>query len=115
MWEPQMALADHGWRVVAPYLCGMGEGDAAGRDGKSRTCTSIDDFAGQVIDLLDALHVHDSVVCGLSMGGYTAFAMFRLAARYFRGLVLADTRPQADTPQGIEGRKRMLRVVRDNG
>jgi len=49
------------------------------------------------------------------MGGYVALAMFRLAARYFRGLVLADTRTQADTPEGTEGRKRMLALVREKG
>ena len=46
------------------------------------------------------------------MGGYIAFAMFRHAPRYFRGLVLADTRAQADTPEGVDGRKRMLAAGR---
>ena len=65
--------------------------------------------------MLDTLHIDDAVVGGLSMGGYVTFALFRHAARYFRGLVLADTRSQADTPEGIEGRKRMLALVRDKG
>jgi pimeloyl-ACP methyl ester carboxylesterase len=30
-------------------------------------------------------------------------------------MVLADTRPQADTPEAIEGRKRLLAVVREKG
>ena len=37
------------------------------------------------------------------------------AARYIRGLVLADTRPQADTPEGVEGRRKMLALVREKG
>ena len=49
------------------------------------------------------------------MGGYVTFALFRHAPRYFRGIVLADTRPQADTPEAIEGRKRLLAVVRQKG
>jgi len=75
----------------------------------------MDDCAADVIDLLDALHIENAVIGGLSMGGYVAFALFRHAPRYFRGMVLADTRPQADTPEAIEGRKRLLGVVREKG
>ena len=49
------------------------------------------------------------------MGGYVAFALFRHAPRYFQGLVLADTRSQADTPEAVEGRKRLLAVVQEKG
>ena len=109
MWEPQLELADAGWRVIAPQLRGM-DGGAA-----DPPATSIDDFAADVIDLLDALHIDDAVIGGLSMGGYVAFALFRHAPRYFRGLVLADTRSQADTPEGVESRKRMVALVREKG
>jgi len=110
MWEPQLALAGLGWRVIAPQLGGAGE-DAGGASASA----SMDDLAGETVDLLDALHIDQAVIGGLSMGGYVALAMFRLAARYFRGLVLADTRTQADTPEGIEGRKRMLALLREKG
>jgi 3-oxoadipate enol-lactonase len=108
MWEPQLALADLGWRVVAPQLGGVDGGTAA-------PVASMDDYAGEVVDLLDALRIEDAVIGGLSMGGYVTLALFRHAPRYFRGMVLADTRPQADTPEGVEGRKRMLALVREKG
>ena len=109
MWEGQLALADSGWRVIAPQLRGFdgGAGDPP--------AASVDDYAGDVIDLLDALHLKLVVVGGLSMGGYVAFALLRLAARYVQGLVLADTRSQADTPEGVAGRARLLQVVQDKG
>jgi pimeloyl-ACP methyl ester carboxylesterase len=109
MWEPQLALASNGWRVIAPQLRGMDGGST------DQAATSMDEHAGDIIDLLDALHVEDAVVGGLSMGGYVAFALLRHAARYVRGLVLADTRPQADTPEGVEGRRKMLALVREKG
>ena len=109
MWEEQLALASGGWHVVVPQLRGFdgGIGDPP--------AASVDDYAGDVIDLLDALHVKQAVVGGLSMGGYVAFALLRLAARYVHGLILADTRSQADTAEGIAGRTRLLQVVQDTG
>ena len=109
MWEPQLALAAQGWRVVAPQLRGFdgGVGDTP--------ASSFDDYAGDVIDLLDGLHIEEAIIGGLSMGGYAAFAIFRRAPRYVRGLVLADTRSQADTPEGRAGRTRLLQLLAEHG
>src|SRR5262249_59183411 len=76
---------------------------------------SIDDYAGDVIDLLDSLHIDEAVIAGLSMGGYIAFAILRHAARYVHALVLADTKSPGDSPEAIEGRKRLLQLVTDKG
>jgi 3-oxoadipate enol-lactonase len=110
MWERQLSLAAAaGWRVVVPQLRGFdgGAGDPA--------AASMDDYAGDVIDLLDSLHIDDAVIGGLSMGGYIAFAVLRHAARYVHALVLADTKSQADSPEAIDGRKRLLQLVHDKG
>jgi pimeloyl-ACP methyl ester carboxylesterase len=109
MWEGQLALADDGWRVIAPQLRGFDGSDT------DPLATSIDDYAGDVVDLLDALDIEEAVFGGLSMGGYIAFAIFRHAPRYFQGLILADTRSQADTPEGVAGRQRMLQLVDETG
>jgi 3-oxoadipate enol-lactonase len=126
MWEGQLALADRGWRILAPELGSDQGGPVPVRNAETRPPTSqpptaetrpptMDDYAGGVVDLLDALHIHEVVVGGLSMGGYVAFALLRHAARYVQGLVLADTRPQADTPEAVEGRKTLLRLVQEKG
>jgi pimeloyl-ACP methyl ester carboxylesterase len=109
MWEPQLALTDLGWRVVVPQLRGFDGGT------DDPPATTVDDYAGDVIDLVDALHLENAVIGGLSMGGYVTLALFRHAPRYFRGMILADTRAEADTPEAIENRKRMLALVRDKG
>jgi pimeloyl-ACP methyl ester carboxylesterase len=109
MWEPQLVLAEQGWRVIAPQLRGFDDAD------HESPASSVDDFAGDIIDLLDRLHIHEAVIGGLSMGGYVALAMFRHAPRYFQGLVLADTRADADTPAAVEGRQRMLTLVQTRG
>jgi pimeloyl-ACP methyl ester carboxylesterase len=110
MWDPQVAgMPPLGWRVIVPELRGFGEGLG------DPPVTSIDDYAGDTIDLLDRLHVDTAVICGLSMGGYIAFSMFRHAPNYFRAMVLADTRSQGDTPEAVAGRKSMQQLVRDKG
>jgi 3-oxoadipate enol-lactonase len=105
MWEPQLALADEGWRVIAP--------DFASSSTAARP--TMDDYAGRVIDLFDSLRLHEAVVAGLSMGGYVAFAIFRHAPRYIQGLILSDTRAEADTPQAVEGRQKMQALVAEKG
>jgi len=109
MWDPQAVFASRGWRLIVPELRGFGDG--AG----DPPTTSIDDYAGDTIDLLDKLHVDSAVICGLSMGGYIAFSMFRHAPNYFRAMVLADTKSQADTPEAVAGRKNMQQLVREQG
>ena len=109
MWEPQLALVSEGWRIVAPHLRGMDGGHG------ETPQSSFDDVAGSVVDLLDGLHIDRAVIGGVSMGGYLAFALHKWAARYFAGMVLADTRPEADSPQAVDGRQRMLALLRERG
>lgn len=109
MWEPQLGLADFGWRVIAPHFRGFGGSRI------DPLQVSMDDYVSDVIDLLDALHIESAVVAGLSMGGYAAFALFRRAPRYVRALILADTRPQGDTKQARQQRESMLSLVHDKG
>jgi len=109
MWEPQFPLAERGWRIIVPELRGFGDGTG------DPPTTSVDDYAADIIDLLDALHVEDAVIAGLSMGGYIAFSMFRHAPNYFRAVVLADTRSQGDPPEAVAGRKSMQQLARDKG
>jgi len=111
MWEGQLTFAASGWHVIAPHVRGV---DAGLNDRPTATVT-MDDYAADVVDLLDALHVEDAVLCGLSMGGYLALALMRLAPTYARGLILADTKSQADTPEALEARRGMLSLVESQG
>jgi 3-oxoadipate enol-lactonase len=111
MWAPQFALAAQGWRVIAPHLRGLGGVAAAG----DPPVQSMDDYVADLVDLLDQLPIKTAVVGGLSLGGYVAFALLRLAPRYLSGLILADTRPQADSAAALEGRRGMLERLVEGG
>lgn len=116
-WHPQFDPSLR-CRVIAPDLRGFGGSSrVATRDGVARDepATSMEDYARDVVQLLDALDIESAVVCGLSMGGYVAFALHRLAASRIRALVLADTRAESDTEEGRRGRQAMLAALAERG
>src|SRR6185436_13611706 len=110
MWRAQLESVPQGWRFIAPDLRGFGRflPPEGGR-------ITMDDYAADVLALMDGLELDDAVIGGLSMGGYVAFAMYRQAPRRFTGLVLADTRSQADTPQARQVREQTRELVRTDG
>jgi 3-oxoadipate enol-lactonase len=110
MWKPQLERVPGGWRFVVPDLRGLGEGRL-----DEGTALTMDDYAIDIVALMDALTIDRAVLGGLSMGGYIAFAFHRFAPERVRGLVLSDTRPQGDTAEGARGRMAMLERLRTDG
>lgn len=109
-WAPQLAAVPAGWRALAPDFRGFGTQGAG-----DEPVTSVDDYARDVLAALDARGVDRAVVAGVSMGGYVAFALLRLAPRRVRALVLANTRMDADPPEGRAKRKAMLELIAREG
>jgi pimeloyl-ACP methyl ester carboxylesterase len=112
MWEAQLAGAPDGWRYLAPDLRGFGRSDP---DEMAPRAPSIDDYARDILALLDYLGVDRAVVAGLSMGGYAAFALLRLAAARVGGLVLANTKAGPDGEEARRGRAGMLELLARTG
>lgn len=110
MWRPQLERVPHGWRSLAPDLRGFGGTGTGGSP-----ALTMADHAGDVLGFLDALEIRDAAIAGLSMGGYIAFALFRLAAPRLRGLILADTRPQPDSSEGLRHRRALLELLHAKG
>ncbi|NGZ02956.1 MAG: alpha/beta hydrolase [Nitrospira sp. WS238] len=109
MWDEQaQALSSH-FRVLTIDLRGHGESDAP------LWRYTLDQAADDVIGLLDHLSIQQAVFVGLSMGGYILFALYRRYADRVRGLVLSNTRAQADTIEGKEGRFQMAQTAYKNG
>jgi pimeloyl-ACP methyl ester carboxylesterase len=75
---------------------------------------SLDTFAASVLAALDSRGIERFTVVGLSMGGYLAFALWRLAAERIRALALCNTRASADDDAQRQARLAMAdRVDRD--
>ncbi|MEU7701622.1 alpha/beta hydrolase [Streptomyces sp. NPDC039028] len=115
MWQPQIDRFARTHRVIAPDLRGYGATPlrtapgpgGAPRDAEAPEATGLDAFAADLVAVLDALHVDDCVVAGLSMGGQIAMELYRGHPGRVRGLVLADTFPAAETDEGRAARNAM--------
>jgi pimeloyl-ACP methyl ester carboxylesterase len=100
MWRPQVdAAAAAGWRVIAPDLRGYGESPEAGGT------PAFEDFATDLLALLDGLAIERVVVGGLSMGGQIAMEVCRQSPQRVRGLLLAATFPQSESEEGQHRRR----------
>lgn len=111
MWEGQVEALPPGWRLIAPDLRGFGGSTIADPDEPA----SIDDYADDVLAVMQRLGIESAVIGGCSMGGYALFALLRRAAQAARALLLIDTRPGADTPEARENRRGMLAVLDREG
>ncbi|MGW2960461.1 alpha/beta fold hydrolase [Streptomyces sp. NPDC001220] len=109
MWHPQRTAFAPSRRVIAPDLRGYGASPV------TPGVTPLSRFAADLAELLDALEVETCVLVGLSMGGQIAMECYDLfGAERVRGLVLADTSPSPETPEGRRARNAMAdRLLRE--
>jgi pimeloyl-ACP methyl ester carboxylesterase len=98
--------------MIAPDLRGFGP---AADISIGESVPTIADFAEDIDALLEALGIAEGVIGGLSMGGYVTFELCRKSPERFTGMVLADTRAQADTTEGRDARRKMIELVESRG
>lgn len=106
-WEPVTSLLDPGVRVLAPDAPGFG-GRPASRG------WAIADWADEVAGAI-AAEGGAAVVAGLSMGGYAALALAARHPEVVRGLLLADTRAEADDDTVRAGRSDAIAAIAADG
>jgi pimeloyl-ACP methyl ester carboxylesterase len=109
MWTQQEEALSSQFRVITIDLRGHGESDAP------LWRYTLDQSADDVCALLGHLAIQQALFVGLSMGGYILFAFYRKYANRVKGLILADTRAQADTAEGKDGRFQMAQTAYKKG
>jgi 3-oxoadipate enol-lactonase len=108
IWRDQVNALD-GFRRVVPDLRGMGQSDAPDLG------YSMAIYAADLAALLDTLGIDEVILCGHSMGGYIAFEFLRTWPSRVRGLVLVDSRAEADNVEGRRARDAAAATARDGG
>jgi 3-oxoadipate enol-lactonase len=109
MWDAQARALEASHQVVRFDARGFG-GTPPG-DG----LLTMERIADDAVALLDHLGLSRATVCGLSMGGYAAFALVRRHPDRVQGLVLADTRTAPDSPDAKRARSAQADKVRREG
>jgi len=109
MWAQQEDALCSQFRIITIDLRGHGESDAP------LWRYTLEQSADDVCALLDRLSIQQAIFTGLSMGGYILFAFYRKYATRVKGLILADTKAQADTAEGKEGRFQMAQTAYKKG
>jgi pimeloyl-ACP methyl ester carboxylesterase len=108
-WNPVAAMLESRYRLVLPDL--RGHGDSEIGEGPA----FMQKHASDLARVLDAADVGKAVFIGCSIGGYILFEFWRRFRARVNGLVLCDTRPQADTPEARANRLKTASVVLEQG
>jgi 3-oxoadipate enol-lactonase len=109
MWAPQVAALGRRFKTIAIDVRGLGESDAP------YWRYSLEQYVGDIKAVLAHLRIENALFVGLSLGGYLAFALYRLHPGLMRGVVLADTRAEADKPEQIQWRFNLAQRTAANG
>lgn len=109
MWDEQVKALREETEVLAPSLPGFGGTEQIG------DALTMDAAADFLAAELDRAGVEKAIVCGLSMGGYAAFSLWRRHQNRIAGLLLADTRAEADDDAGRERRRALAEKLRVEG
>lgn len=108
LWREQRSLGDV-TRLITPDLRGVGRSTVT--DGPY----TMELLAVDMWLLLDSLGIDRVVVMGDSLGVYVAFAMYARKPERVRGLILADSRAEADTTEQAERRRKTVEGLRAEG
>ncbi|HTR82395.1 MAG TPA: alpha/beta fold hydrolase [Bacteroidota bacterium] len=96
-------------RVIAYDVRGHGESEVG--DGQY----TIELFVDDLIGLLDHLSIAKAVLVGLSMGGYIVLRAIERNPDRVRGLVLCDTKSDADSNEAKIKRAASIKGIKANG
>lgn len=109
MWNKQIETLKENYRVIAYDVRGHGNSDAGNED------FSIELFVKDLLNLMDALNIDKTILCGLSMGGYIALNAIENYPNRFEALILSDTNCIADTPEAKEKRLKTIESIKKDG
>ena len=110
MWRFQFEVLATQYQVIAPDLRGFGQTTRGNAD------VSMQQFASDLIGLLDSLSIHEPITyCGLSMGGYIGWEFWKRYPDRICRLIQCDTRSIGDTELIARGRRQMAERITKQG
>src|SRR5262245_60534408 len=98
LWLPASQLLTSRYRVILPDLRGHGESESG--EGPA----TMEKHASDLTRVLDGCGIARAIFAGVSIGGYVLFEFWRRLRSRVTGLVIVDSRPQADTEEARANR-----------
>lgn len=111
MWREQVACLSPKTTVLTPNVRGFGGAKGA------QECLgwSVRCFAFDVLNLIDHHRLERVILAGCSMGGYIAFEFWRRYPARVAGLILCDTRAEADSEEIRQRRRDQIERIQREG
>jgi pimeloyl-ACP methyl ester carboxylesterase len=109
MWDFQVEQFKNDYHCISYDIRGLGESPAG--DGQF----TIEEFVDDLFDIIESFNLDKPVLCGLSMGGYIALRAVERNEGKFSGLILCDTKAEADNNDGKLNRTKGIKEINLNG
>lgn len=109
MWESQIEALKDNYYCVAYDVRGLGESTVG--DGQY----TMEFFVDDLFEIIKELKLVKPVICGLSMGGYIAFRAAEKDQDKLGGLILCDTRADADDNAAKFKRAENIKLINTEG
>jgi len=109
MWKPQEKALPQKYRALVYDIRGLGKSPL--RDAQF----TLESFVEDLITLMDHLTLPQAILCGLSLGGYIALRAVEKYPERVRGLVLCDTRSEADNNESKLKRAQSIQLLKTQG
>jgi pimeloyl-ACP methyl ester carboxylesterase len=109
-WKNQLSGLSKDRHVIAPSFRGYG---ASVLDPSDHI--TVETYASDVRKTLRSAKIPKAIFAGCSMGGYVLFELFRQEPEVLAGMVLVDTRAEADTEQARGKRMDLIEKLQQTG
>jgi 3-oxoadipate enol-lactonase len=109
MWDKVVDPLSSEYHCVTYDIRGLGKSDPG--DGQY----TIEMFTEDLYSVIDKLNLDKPVLIGLSMGGYISLRAVERNKGKFRGLILCDTKSEADNNQNKIKRAQAINIINNKG
>jgi len=108
MWQNQIDFFSNTFRVIYYDVRGLGI------NSQSNNQFMMEDYADDLISIIDYLKLYDVNAVGLSMGGYIIQRAIVREPSKFQSIILADTKGEKDNDDALIGRANSIKLIKNN-